>query len=207
MTIDTTPADATDSSGTDTSRAAAPEPDDAPSGARARRHRRVRTAALIVGAPLLVAIIGYVAFLQFKPYIYAGTVMQSPTAAPSMEGLVVRRRFAGRHRRVRRRRRADLLRLHALPRRVPGNTGQGREGPRSARWRCGARPRDDGVGRPRTRHPAGDRRLRGVVRSVLPRGHREPRGDRPGDRPVRGVLGPRARTSATATTQSTTPPP
>ena len=80
MTIDTTPADA---SGT-----AAPERNDARGDTRARSRRRWRTAALIVGAPLLVAIIGYVAFLQFKPYIFAGTVMQSPTAAPSMEGLV-----------------------------------------------------------------------------------------------------------------------
>ena len=54
---------------------------------RAKR-RRWRTLALVVGAPLLVVVLGWVGLQLFRPHLYSGTIMQAPTAAPPMDGLV-----------------------------------------------------------------------------------------------------------------------
>jgi protein SCO1/2 len=58
--------------------------DASPAPARSRRRRSI---ALVLGAPLLVVLLAWVALQLFRPHIYAGTIMQAPTAAPSMEGL------------------------------------------------------------------------------------------------------------------------
>jgi protein SCO1/2 len=55
--------------------------------APARRKRPVRLVAVVLGVPLLVAAIGYGLFMWLQPHAYSGTVMQAPTAAPSMEEL------------------------------------------------------------------------------------------------------------------------
>jgi protein SCO1/2 len=62
-------------------------PDPAAPASAGRRRRFVRTLALVVGIPLLLAVAGYVGFRTFRPHIYAGTVMQAPTRAPAMDGL------------------------------------------------------------------------------------------------------------------------
>jgi protein SCO1/2 len=43
---------------------------------------------MVVGAPLVVVMVMYVGVRLFRPHLYAGTIMQAPTAAPSMDGLV-----------------------------------------------------------------------------------------------------------------------
>ncbi len=52
-----------------------------------RGRHRLRTFSLIVGTPMLVVALAFGAFSLFRPHIYSGTVMQAPTAAPSMDGL------------------------------------------------------------------------------------------------------------------------
>jgi protein SCO1/2 len=64
-------------------------PADRPDRLSARGRRRRRTVALVIGAPLLVVVLAYVALRLFSPHIYSGTVMQAPTAAPPMDGLVL----------------------------------------------------------------------------------------------------------------------
>jgi protein SCO1/2 len=54
---------------------------------RARRRRRWRTAALLVGVPVLVAAVTIGVLRLMSPHAYSGTVLQAPTRAPSMEGL------------------------------------------------------------------------------------------------------------------------
>lgn len=72
-----------------TGEAVAPDAGPAPGAPRRRRRgRRWRTVALVLGVPLLVVAVGYLAFQYFKPHLYSGTVMQAPTRAPQMEGLV-----------------------------------------------------------------------------------------------------------------------
>jgi protein SCO1/2 len=44
--------------------------------------------ALIVGAPLLVVVLAVVGLRLLGPHVYSGTIMQAPTAAPQMDGLV-----------------------------------------------------------------------------------------------------------------------
>lgn len=56
-------------------------------GAPARTHR-ARTLAVVLGVPVLVAVVVYAAFVLLRPHAYFGTVMQAPTPAPSMEDLV-----------------------------------------------------------------------------------------------------------------------
>ncbi len=58
-----------------------------PVGPSARR-RRGRTAAVVLGVPVLVAVLVYAAMLLLRPHPYAGTVMQAPTPAPSMDELI-----------------------------------------------------------------------------------------------------------------------
>lgn len=65
-----------------------PEPESAPPAGRSKRGRHARTLLLIIGAPILVVVLAFGAFRMFSPHIYSGTVMQAPTAAPSMDGLV-----------------------------------------------------------------------------------------------------------------------
>lgn len=60
--------------------------DIAPSGGAPRR-RPGRLAAMVIGVPLLVAVVVYGLFMWLQPHAYSGTVMQAPTAAPSMEEL------------------------------------------------------------------------------------------------------------------------
>ena len=65
-----------------------PEPEStAPSGP-SKRGRHARTLLLIIAAPILVVVLAFGAFRMFSPHIYSGTVMQAPTSAPSMDGLV-----------------------------------------------------------------------------------------------------------------------
>ena len=52
-----------------------------------RRHR-ARTLAVVLGVPVLVAVVVYAGFVLLRPHAYFGTVMQAPTPAPSMEDLV-----------------------------------------------------------------------------------------------------------------------
>lgn len=60
-----------------------------PEGDGTRKKRRLgRIVVLVLGIPLLVIGAGFVAYQIFKPHIYHGTVMQAPTRAPSMEGLM-----------------------------------------------------------------------------------------------------------------------
>ena len=44
--------------------------------------------AILVGGLLLAALVGWLGLRWITPHPYSGTVMQAPTAAPSMEGLV-----------------------------------------------------------------------------------------------------------------------
>jgi len=68
---------------------APPDPPEQAGAARSAARRPIgRTIAMLVGVPILVLVLGYVAFSQFKPYIFSGTVLQSPSTAPSMDGLV-----------------------------------------------------------------------------------------------------------------------
>mgnify|MGYP001815431959 CR=1 FL=1 len=56
--------------------------------AAAPRRRWGRIVVMVIGIPLLVLGAGYAAYQVFKPHFYHGTVMQAPTRAPDMEGLV-----------------------------------------------------------------------------------------------------------------------
>jgi protein SCO1/2 len=67
---------------------AAAAPDPAGPSPAARRRRLVRALVLVVGIPVLLAAGGYVGFRMFRPHVYAGTVMQAPTRAAGMDGLV-----------------------------------------------------------------------------------------------------------------------
>lgn len=64
-----------------------PSPDHAPAAPPRPRRRWGRTAAFIVGVPLVVAVIAYGAFVLLRPHAYSGTVMQAPTEAPPMDAL------------------------------------------------------------------------------------------------------------------------
>jgi len=64
-----------------------PEPESGAPVGRSKRGRHARTLLLIIGAPILVVVLAFGAFRMFSPHIYSGTVMQAPTAAPSMDGL------------------------------------------------------------------------------------------------------------------------
>jgi protein SCO1/2 len=57
------------------------------SDAPRRRRRRRRTIALLVGAPVLAAVLVFVGVRLFAPHIYSGTVYKAPDRAPAMEGL------------------------------------------------------------------------------------------------------------------------
>lgn len=62
---------------------------DAPLAVPARPPRRpLRLLLVVIGVPLLVAALVYGAFRVLQPHAYSGTVMQAPTAAPSMDELV-----------------------------------------------------------------------------------------------------------------------
>jgi protein SCO1/2 len=65
----------------------APQPVDTPAPPGKKRTWG-RIVVMLIGIPLLVLGAGYVAYQIFKPHIYHGTVMQAPTRAPEMEGLV-----------------------------------------------------------------------------------------------------------------------
>lgn len=54
----------------------------------ARRRPWGRMLAILVGGLLLAALVGWLGLRWITPHPYSGTVMQAPTAAPSMEGLV-----------------------------------------------------------------------------------------------------------------------
>jgi protein SCO1 len=58
-----------------------------PPGRGPRKHR-TRTFAVVLGVPVLVALLVYVGLLLLRPHPYSGTVMQAPTPAPSMADLV-----------------------------------------------------------------------------------------------------------------------
>lgn len=62
----------------------ATDPDDP--AAPVRRLRWPRIVAL-VGLPVIVGLVAYLAFQALRPHIYAGTVMQAPEPAASMAGL------------------------------------------------------------------------------------------------------------------------
>ena len=64
------------------------EPEPTPTVGKPKRRHHARTLLLIIGAPILAVALAYGAFQLFSPHIYSGTVMQAPTAAPSMDGLV-----------------------------------------------------------------------------------------------------------------------
>lgn len=54
-----------------------------------RRPRRwPRIVAMLLGALLAAALVGWLGLRWITPHPYSGTVMQAPTAAPSMDGLV-----------------------------------------------------------------------------------------------------------------------
>jgi protein SCO1/2 len=57
-------------------------------GAGGRRHRRTRWVAPILVALVVAVAGGWLALRWLQPHPYSGTVLQAPTAAPSMEGLV-----------------------------------------------------------------------------------------------------------------------
>jgi protein SCO1/2 len=56
------------------------------SSSRPRRWHRL--VALLVGVPLLVAVLAWGALQVLQPHRYAGTVMQAPTEAPPMDDLI-----------------------------------------------------------------------------------------------------------------------
>lgn len=60
-------------------------PDDEPP---ALRRRWPRLLAIFVGTVVAVAAVGWIGLRWITPHPYSGTVMQAPTAAPSMDGLV-----------------------------------------------------------------------------------------------------------------------
>ncbi len=62
--------------------------DNAAEPAAPARTHRARTLAVVLGVPLLVAVVVYAGFVLLRPHAYFGTVMQAPTPAPSMEDLV-----------------------------------------------------------------------------------------------------------------------
>jgi protein SCO1/2 len=64
--------------------------DGAPSDSAPSAPKRtwVRIVVMVIGIPLLVVGAGYIAYQIFKPHIYHGTVMQAPSRAPDMDGLV-----------------------------------------------------------------------------------------------------------------------
>lgn len=53
-----------------------------------RRRRWPRTVAVLLAALVGAALVGWLGLRWITPHPYSGTVMQAPTAAPSMEGLV-----------------------------------------------------------------------------------------------------------------------
>lgn len=68
-----------------------PTDDEAEPAAHARppaRTHRARTLAVVLGVPILVAVVVSAGFVLLRPHAYFGTVMQAPTPAPSMEDLV-----------------------------------------------------------------------------------------------------------------------
>lgn len=80
--------DTTDEPGRDASDPAGPDAEARRQAVRRiRRRRRMRTVALLVGVPLLAAVLTIGALRMLRPHAYSGTVLQAPTRAPSMEGL------------------------------------------------------------------------------------------------------------------------
>lgn len=65
-----------------------PSSEPAPAGARRARRQWGRMLAVLVGALVLAAALGWLALRWITPHPYSGTVMQAPTAAPSMDGLI-----------------------------------------------------------------------------------------------------------------------
>lgn len=53
-----------------------------------RRRRWPRTVAVLLAVLLAAALLGWLGLRWITPHPYSGTVMQAPTAAPSMDGLV-----------------------------------------------------------------------------------------------------------------------
>lgn len=61
---------------------------DTPPTVTTRRRRWPRVVAIMSAALLLAALVGWLGLRWITPHPYSGTVMQAPTAAPSMDGLV-----------------------------------------------------------------------------------------------------------------------
>lgn len=61
---------------------------DLPSPAPRRRRPWGRLVAVFLGGLVAIAIVGWLGIRWITPHPYSGTVMQAPTAAPSMDGLV-----------------------------------------------------------------------------------------------------------------------
>jgi protein SCO1/2 len=87
----TSPTDTPTSADADATDATA-EPDAEPGPASripaSATRRRAKIAALVVGVPLLVLVAGWLGLRLLRPHPYSGTVMQAPTEAPGMDGLV-----------------------------------------------------------------------------------------------------------------------
>jgi hypothetical protein len=91
----TTTTSSTSSSGSDTGSTAtvdaSPSPGtgaDGGSGRTARKRPWARMFAVLVAAFVAAAVVGWLGLRWITPHPYSGTVMQAPTAAPSMDGLV-----------------------------------------------------------------------------------------------------------------------
>lgn len=65
------------------------EPTPTDTGPTRPRRRWPRVVAILVVAVVVAAVVGWLGLRWITPHPYSGTVMQAPTAAPSMEGLVL----------------------------------------------------------------------------------------------------------------------
>ena len=75
----------TDISGSTASGTAAPTP---PARRQPRRARWLRRSALVAATVVALAVVGWFGVGLIQPHPYSGTVLQAPTAAPSLDGLV-----------------------------------------------------------------------------------------------------------------------